>query len=208
MILAPLPDETELLARLQEGDSVAFTRLYRHYWKAMLLVAWNHTKDKDLAEDIVHEVFMMLWEKRTSRQIGSVGGFLATAVKFRVIRYYQRERHRQQLVDRHLDPIEELDGESELDALFLREYLAGIVERLPEKCRLVFQLSRDQGLKNREIAEIMKISEKGVEANLTRALKLIRRSIKENGLVLLMGPAALGKLTLFTTPSFSSLSFY
>src|SRR5690554_4319317 len=140
MILAPLPDETELLVRLQQGDSVAFTRLYRHYWKAMLLVAWNHTKDKDLAEDIVHEVVMVLWEKRASRQIGSVGGFLATAVKFSVIRHYQKEQNRQQLAGRHLDFAEEYDGESELDALFLREYLAGVVEQLPERCRLVFEL--------------------------------------------------------------------
>ncbi|MFC3199138.1 sigma-70 family RNA polymerase sigma factor [Parapedobacter deserti] len=184
MALVPLPDEPELLKRLRKDDHAAFTRLYAHYWRPMLLVAWNHTKDKLLAEDMVHEVFMALWTKRHLREIESAAGFLTTAVKFSVFKHYQKEQHRQRLVDNRLAYDGASDDESKLDALFLQEYIAGLVEQMPEKCRLVFRYSREQGLKNAEIAEILNISEKGVEANLTRALKIIRKGMGEDGLIL------------------------
>lgn len=194
MAILPPHDEAELLQRLRWGDHSAFTRLYKHYWKAMLLVAWNHTKDKVLAEDIVHEVFMILWEKRDMKEIDSLAGFLTTAVKFSVFKHYQKEKLRQQLADRRLSFEETGDDESKLDALFLQEYIAGLVEQMPEKCRLVFKYSREEGLKNTEIADKMSISEKAVEANLTRALKIIRKNMDQSGLLLFFVPDLLKKL--------------
>lgn len=183
MAINPLSDEYELLQRLRKDDHVAFTRLYGHYWKPMLLVARNHTKDKTLAEDIVHEVFMTLWEKRNELHIHSVAGFLATAVKFSVFKHYQKEKRRRELDS--LLPTHTLiiNDEAKLDALFLSEYLAGLVEELPEKCQIVFRHSREGGLKNAEIAELLQVSEKAVEANLTRALKTLRKRMKDGGFV-------------------------
>lgn len=194
MALLSHPDEEELLQRLRWGDHLAFTRLYHHYWKAMLLVAWNHTKDKRLAEDMVHEVFMTLWEKRGMREIDSLAGFLTTAVKFSVFKHYQKEKHRQELADEHLFFRETGEDESKLDALFLQEYIAGLVEQMPEKCRLVFKYSREEGLKNAEIAKILHISEKAVEANLTRALKIIRKNMDQGGFILILIPDLLKKV--------------
>lgn len=196
MALLPHGDEAELLRRLRWGDHLAFTRLYQHYWKAMLLVAWNHTKDKVLAEDIVHEVFMTLWEKRDMREIESLAGFLTTAVKFSVFKHYQKEMHRQRLAGERLSFQDAGDDESKLDALFLQEYIAGLVEKMPEKCRLVFKYSREEGLKNAEIANIMNISEKAVEANLTRALKIIRKNMDQGGFMLILAPDLLKKIFL------------
>lgn len=181
MALTPLGNEHELMERLRQGDHVAFTQLYGYYWKPMLLVAWNHTKDKILAEDIVHEVFMALWEKRSLREIDSVAGFLTTAVKFSIFKHYQKEQRRRELDNELPPPVTIVNDESRLDALFLSEYLAGLVEELPEKCRIVFKHSRDDGLKNAEIAQLLQVSEKAVEANLTRALKTLRKRIKEGG---------------------------
>lgn len=194
MALNPLIDEKGLLQRLREDDHVAFTHLYQHYWKPMLLVAWNHTKDKVLAEDLVHEVFMTLWEKRHLQQIESVAGFLTTAVKFSVFKHYQKQKHRAALAQQNLSYSESSDEEAKWDALFLQEYLAGIIEQLPEKCRLVFEYSRTQGLKNAEIAKLLNISEKGVEANLTRALKLIKQRIDKGTLLLLVSSELIEKI--------------
>ena len=72
------------------------------------------------------------------------------------------------------------NDEAKLDALFLKEYINGIVEEMPEKCRMVFRCSREIGMKNKEIADKFQITEKGVEANLTRALKIIRAELKNN----------------------------
>ncbi|UOE47226.1 RNA polymerase sigma-70 factor [Mucilaginibacter sp. SMC90] len=173
--------DQELTALLQADDHDAFTEIYQRYWKKMLAVAWNHSKDTAIAKDLVHEVFLSLWERRRSVEIQSIAAFLATAVKFSVFKHYQREKHRADLARENYEFADITHDEHKLDALFLQEYIDGIVEEMPEKCKLVFRYSRDLGLKNAEIAEKIEISEKGVEANLTRALKIIRGELKNYG---------------------------
>lgn len=180
--------DQELLGQMAQSDQHAFAEIYSRYWKKMLLVAWNHTKDKTNAEDLVHEVFIALWSKREANIIVNVPAFLTTCVKFSVFKYYQRENKRQQLAKENYKFEETVNDEEKLDALFLKEYINGIVEQLPEKCRLTFHYSRIEGLTNAEIAEKMDISEKGVEANLTRALKVVRSNLNKTGLSLLILP--------------------
>ncbi|SEO94775.1 RNA polymerase sigma-70 factor, ECF subfamily [Mucilaginibacter gossypiicola] len=173
--------DQELTCLLQANDHGAFTEIYQRYWKKMLAIAWNHSKDTAIAKDLVHEVFLSLWERRAAIEIQSVAAFLATAVKFSVFKYYHREKHRADLAKENYEFTDVTHDEHKLDALFLQEYINGIVEEMPEKCRLVFHYSRELGLKNNEIAEKIAISEKGVEANLTRALKIIRGELKNYG---------------------------
>ncbi|WP_316814530.1 RNA polymerase sigma-70 factor [Pedobacter nyackensis] len=180
--------DQELLGQMTLGDQHAFAEIYDRYWKKMLLVAWNHTKDKTNAEDLVHDVFITLWNKRKTSIIVNVAAFLTTCVKFSIFKYYQQESKRQQLAKENYKFDETVNEEEKLDALFLKEYINGIVEQLPEKCRLTFHYSRIEGLTNAEIAEKMNISEKGVEANLTRALKTVRNNLNETGLSLLILP--------------------
>lgn len=187
MAISSLQDEHKLLHALEHDDEAAFIQFYQHYWKDLLSIAWNHTKDKTLAEDIVHEVFMKLWENRNKQVIQSVGGFLSTAVKFSVFKHYRKEERRKNLVMENQlfnDPY--VDDEAKINQLFLEEYINGIVEEMPERSRLVFKLSRTDGLKNPEIAAMLGISEKGVEANLTRALKMLRERMKNDGVFILL----------------------
>ena len=65
----------------------------------MLLIAWNNTHDKFLAEDIVHEVFISLWKEKNNFQILNVGGFLATKIKFAVFKHYRKEQRRSKLAE-------------------------------------------------------------------------------------------------------------
>jgi len=176
--------DLELIQLLKEGDQSAFTEIYHRYWKKLLLVAWNLSNRSDHAKDIVHEVFMSLWERRKTIDIQDPAAFLATSVKFSIFKYYQKEYRRAALARENYVFEEASLGEPGLDAVFLREYIDGIVEEMPEKCRLVFKYSRDLGLKNTEIAEKINISEKGVEANLTRALKILRNQLKDYGLAI------------------------
>lgn len=180
--------DLELLELMAQGRQDAFTEIYNRYWKKMLLVAWNHTRDKAQAEDIVHEVFLSLWEKRQDKLIENVPAYLSTSVKFSIFKHYQREHRRARLASTNYAFNEIANEEEVLDALFLKEYINGIVEQLPEKCRLTFQYSRLEGLSNTEVAAKMGISEKGVEANLTRALKVIRGNLKNTGLLVLLSP--------------------
>jgi RNA polymerase sigma-70 factor (family 1) len=178
--------DKDLSEFIQHDDHNAFTEIYSRYWKKMLLIAWNHTKDKSLSKDIVHEVFLRLWERRQLNNIENLSAFLATAVKFSVFKYYQKEQRRTQLAKQNYLFEETFQGEEKLDALFLKEYINGIIEEMPEKCKLVFKCSRELGMKNSEIAEMIQITEKGVEANLTRALKIIRGELKNYGLTAIL----------------------
>ena len=178
--------DDELLSLLKDNRSDAFTEIHHRYWKKMLLVSWNHTKDKTAAEDIVHEVFISLWEKKDVLNIQNLPGFLTTAVKFSIFKNHQRKVKRNELAKQNYTFSDIALDEERLDALFLQEYINGLVEELPERCRMVFRYSRELGMKNAEIAAEMNISEKGVEASLTRALKLIKGGLKNSGVLLLL----------------------
>lgn len=175
------PDE-QLATLLKQGEQAAFTEIYNRYWKNLLAIAWNHSKDKAVSKDIVHEVFMSLWERRDLVEIQNLPAFLASAVKLSVYHYYQKEQRREALAKKNFEYVELVNDEAYLDARFLQEYINRMVDDLPKKCRLVFLYSREAGMKNSEIAEQMQISEKGVEANLTRALKIIRGGLKKHGM--------------------------
>ncbi len=179
-------NDSELIALLKADDHAAFTEIYKRYWKKMLLIAWNHSRDKDTSKDIVHDVFIGLWERRNTTDILNLAAFLATSVKFSIFKHYQKESRRSALLNQNYQFDELSNDQDNLDALFLKEYINGIVEEMPEKCRIVFRHSRDMGMKNSEIADKLQITEKGVEATLTRALKIIRAELKNNTRILVL----------------------
>lgn len=178
-------EEVRILQLLRHGDHHAFAQIYNQYWKTLLQMAWNHTKDQSLAEDILHEVFLKLWDNRRNYEIINIASFLATAVKFAVFNHYRKEKNRTELLHSSYRIDQFLDGDAEINRVFLSQYIAGIVEKMPDKCRLVFQYSRHEGLKSAEIAARMGISVKGVEANLTRAIKILKLNMKQDGLYIL-----------------------
>jgi RNA polymerase sigma-70 factor (ECF subfamily) len=176
----------KLIFLLKKGEQGAFTEIYNRFWKQMLAIAWNHSKDRAVAKDIVHDVFISLWEKRDSSDILNLPAFLAGSIKLSIYHYYQKEQRRSELAQRNLNFETVAYTEDKLDARFLQQYIDEIVEELPEKCRMVFRYSRESGMKNSEIAAHMQITEKGVEANLTRALKIIRGGLKKYGGLILL----------------------
>src|SRR5882757_6264491 len=97
MLNYSLYTDHELTSLLKGDDHAAFTEIYKRYWKKMLLVAWNHSSDSAASKDIVHEVFMSLWERRQLIEVSNPAAFLATSVKFTIYKYYQRENRRTSL---------------------------------------------------------------------------------------------------------------
>lgn len=172
-----------LVAGLKIGDEVAFNAIYRRYWKKLLAIAYNQSKDKSVAEEIVQEVFIRLWFRRTFLEIESLEAYLATAVKFSVFKFFYKQKRRED-VEGSFDTEGELSSisEDQIDARFTWEYINCLVEELPPKCRLVFKYSRVKGLSIPEISEEMGIAEKTVEAHLTKGLKTLRLKLRDFGL--------------------------
>ncbi len=178
--------DRQLLIFLQRGDESAFTEIYTRYSRKLLAIAFNYSKNPDLAEEIVQDIFFSLWERKTSLNIDSLAAYLATAVKFAIFKQIYSQKKREELAKNNYAIETIVSVEDKIDAKFLDEYIQGIVETLPEKCKLVFQYSRNAYLSNKEIADKMQISEKTVEAHMTKALRTIRNNLSKSGTTILL----------------------
>ena len=177
MIAASNFTDQHLLAFLKEGREEAFNEIYRRYWEKLLAIGYHYTQNKEFAEEVVHDVFLRLWMQRGEVKIGSLPAYLGTAVKFSVFKAMLKEKRRSQ-IRACLPQSEIISSDNEkIEARFLQDYLQGIVETLPEKCRLVFQYSREESLSLAEIAARMNISQKTVESHMTKALKTLRHGL-------------------------------
>jgi RNA polymerase sigma-70 factor (ECF subfamily) len=178
--------DQELLGLLREGKESAFTEIYHRYWERLLAIGYHYTRNKETAEEIVHDVLLRLWKQRSQVAIESLPAYLGTAVKFSVFKALLKEKRRSQIRARL--PMEEVSSldEEKIEARFLQDYFNGIIEHLPEKCRVVFRYSRDGQLSLMEIAEKMQVSQKTVEAHITRALKTLRHGLHKLQILLIL----------------------
>ena len=174
--------DADLLLLITDGNEAAFTEIYNRYWERLVATGYYYTRSKEAAEEIVNDVLMGLWLRRASLAIHSLPAYLGTAVKFAVFKAMARNKKRKQVLGGQLSNETEAaahnDTQQQLDAIFMDEWLRGVVEQLPEKARLVFVYSRDEALSIKEIAGKMDLSPKSVEYHLTKALKIIRDSIR------------------------------
>lgn len=177
-----LSSDTELTVLLKQGDEVAYTEIYNRYSRKLMAMGYNYAKDSTLAEEIVQEVFIQLWEKRRNVEINTLSAYLATAIKFSVFRVIQRKRRQEAIAQEHYVKEEVVYDDERIYAKFLEEYVNGITEELPKKCRLVFHYSRNLHMSNKEISEELNIAEKTVEAHLTKAIKNVRKGLEGLGI--------------------------
>jgi RNA polymerase sigma-70 factor (ECF subfamily) len=167
----------ELLEMLKQDKLSAFKELYGRYWKKLYGEAFKRLKSRESAEEIVQEIFTNLWLKRHSQTITTtVAGYLHSTVTHRVIDRYRKELVRAKYNEAFRVVYSETDNSTE-DEIILRELTYAIeteVRQLPDKCRSVYELSRNEHKTNKEIALQLGISEKTVENHITRALKALR----------------------------------
>lgn len=178
--------DQELIELLKVKDQGAFAEIYSRYWNKLMAIAYNHTKDKSAAQEIVQELFIGLWNRRDQLEILNIGNYLATAIKFSIYKQIDKEKRRREVENNGTGFYNYSEDEEKIEAKFLQEYINGLVEQLPEKCRLVFNYSRVQGLSIPEIADEMNISEKTVEGHLTKGLKTIKSNLKDSGILSLL----------------------
>ncbi len=171
--------EIELLKYLKAADHEAFAEIYNRYWKRLLAIAYSFSKDKSVAQDVVQEIFTGLWVRHAELEIESLNSYLATAVRFSVLKLIYRQRRRQEIESQNCKDELSTLSEDQLEARFTQEYINKVVEYLPENCRLVFKYSRNAGLSISEISMELGISKKTVEGHLTKGLKTIRLSLKD-----------------------------
>lgn len=127
--------------------------------------------------DIVQDIFVWIWERRETLQIQSLQAYLKAAVKFKVANYIRAGKIRASFFD-ELKPIEAgAPGDNAAEVRELKAIIDQSILELPDKCRNIYLLSKQERLSNKEIAERLGISVKTVEAQMTIALKRIRGAV-------------------------------
>ncbi|MBC7922503.1 MAG: RNA polymerase sigma-70 factor [Ferruginibacter sp.] len=178
---AALPDDAQLAARLKAGDRDAFVVIYQRYWEKLYAFAYARLQSKEAAEDIVQDIFIRLWSHRAERNIENLNAYLSASLKYEVLDHFRSQsvhrKHDRNLAEslgRSIDHTQDILGFDEL----YRELQKGL-EHLPEKCRLVFEMSRNQGLPTKEISRQLDITPKTVEFHISKALKILRLKLKD-----------------------------
>lgn len=172
--------DIELLDLLRSGDKAAFSEIYNRYWKKIFTVAANKIGQSEEAEEIVQDIFISMWNRRESITITtSLNAYLAVSVKYRVIKILAKRNLYNRYTDHSLNILPQFDNSTQdwLEFEELKSRLALLVIQLPEKCRLVYKLSREEGMSQKQIAEEFGISEKTVEAHIGKALKHLRTGL-------------------------------
>lgn len=172
--------DMDLVVRLQNNEEQALTIIYKQYWETMYLAAYNLVKDKSVCEDIVQEVFISLWQRRSKLQIKvSLKSYLYTSTVYKVYDHFNKNKKmvKEELFDNFDSKIDTSNPETKLMHQELLHHLNSIIEILPDKCKEVFQLSRENMLTNKEIAEQLNISQRTVEGHISKALKILRDSL-------------------------------
>jgi len=170
--------DEQLTLLLKKEDVKAFEEVYHRYWKLMFSIAHAKLNSLTDTEEVVQDIFSDLWNRRESIEINtSLKSYLAGAVKFQVYtklaaRY--RLKQKQESLAANATQEHDLAADEIYRLKVIQQQLAAASNELPERCRLVYQLSREQGYSNKKIAYELKISEKTVETQITRALKHLR----------------------------------
>ena len=171
-----------MLLLISRNDERAFRVLYDRYWKKLLVQALVKTGCPGEAEEIVQTVFINLWRRRDTLQVRcALSTYLAAMIKYEIIASFARQRKENRL-KQQLVSLQHAEDNGAVEWLEYEQLLEGIektVETLPEKCRLVFRLSREEGLSGKQIASSLDISPKTVEAHMSRALKALNASLRQ-----------------------------
>jgi RNA polymerase sigma-70 factor (family 1) len=177
MQTAPIQNESELLARLKGGDEAAFKTLYDLYAPQLTSFAAARLPSLDEASDIIHDLFVHLWEDREHLSIQvSLKAFLFAAVRYRIIDFVRRNATKKKYADQiskmPLHAAEE--AENKIFEKELKEKLNVAMEQLTPRTREVFRLSRFEHLTITQIAQKLDVSEQTVKNQLTTALGQLR----------------------------------
>jgi RNA polymerase sigma-70 factor (family 1) len=173
-------DEIQFL-KVKDSDAVAYEALFRNYYSRLCHFASSIVDDMYEAEEIVQGIFLTIWEKRIDLVItSSFKSYIYQAVKNKCLNFIRNKKTQKghlSIIGRNEE--ETANATDQLDKEELSEKLYLALENLPPKCKLIFQLSRFEGLKHQEIADKLDLKTKTVENQIGIALKFLRNQLSD-----------------------------
>lgn len=169
-------DEYQLFIRIASGDEAAFSEVVYHYSPKLLSFVFSLTKTRHTAEEIIQEVFLRLWQKREILETDNLGGWLHRVAANLAYTYLKREALEGRLLsyikNRPVNQVSEID--QQIDYKESETLIYKALSQLPVQQRKVYQMSLQEGMSRKEIAELLNISPHTVKNHQAKALQFIR----------------------------------
>lgn len=177
------PDEL-LIKQIQSGDREALKEIFLNYYSVLTRFAYYYVNSQAIAEDIVQDVFASIWEeRRTWSPERTIRVYLYIMVKNRCLDFLKHKRvedkynedwvHQSGTHSSNTDVFSERQREEQLNKVVKQA-----IETLPERAKMIYKLNRQDGLTYSEIADLLDVSEKTVESQMSRSLKKLRDKLK------------------------------
>lgn len=175
--------DEELIAALKDGDFSAFGELYDRYWSPMLAKAYDRLKSQEDAEEVVQELFIKIWRRRERIELQfSFKTYIFAALRYEILDFLAKHLHRKNhlSIDEtdHLQFLVQGEGYHSLEMKELQHQMNEMIDNLPEKCQLIFKMSRNNGLSSREIANELNLSHRTVETQISKAIRTLKGALK------------------------------
>ncbi|UGU15905.1 RNA polymerase sigma-70 factor [Sinomicrobium kalidii] len=175
-----MQDET-LYKQLQDDREEALGILFDKYFPGLCFYSQRITGSKELAEEIVADVFIRIWENRKKTSIGNVRSYLYTGVKNRSLQIVEKEKtHRSAKREQNDLYLQTTDHESRTISRESLEQVMAVIQKMPEQRRTVFLLNRINGLKYKEIAASLDISIHTVQNHMVNAVRFLHENLSRN----------------------------
>ena len=172
-----LIDEHTLVLRLIEGDENAFCELYAAYKNRLIYFAMRFLKSREYAEDVFQDAFAVVWQtRRFINPDTSFSSYLYTIVRNRIL-----NQLREQIFSQAVDYTNETKDEILVNDL--RQFITRALQQLTPRQREIFEMSREQQMSHREIAESLGISVNTVQESISTSLRTLRTYLKKNSIV-------------------------
>ncbi|PVH24320.1 RNA polymerase sigma factor [Sphingobacterium corticibacter] len=174
-------EESTYITRFRDGDPMAFTYFFDSYWEQLYTIAYRHLQDEDTAKDIVQELFIHLWERRTliSTDYPTLGPYLFKALKNKILNYYALEKVRKQVLDQaiqRMDTFTRSGGSTMQHYMQLEEIVDSAVAKLPKLVQAVYLMRLDD-CSISQIAQTLNIAEQTVKNYLSDAKRILEKDI-------------------------------
>ena len=154
-------------------DKNSFEAIFRQFFPALMAFAKRYLQDEDSAREVVHVVMINLWERRAAIDTSEpLKSYLFKAVHNRCLNVLRdRKKYTEELTT---EPFSDQDIQEQMEVMELNARISRVIESLPERCREIFEMNRFEGKRYKEIAELLGISVKTVENQMSKALKILR----------------------------------
>lgn len=181
-----LTDERSLVLRLIDGDEDAFCELYAAYKSRLIYFAMRFLKSREYAEDIFQDAFTIIWQgRRFINPDTSFSSYLYTIVRNRILNQLRdlanQDKFKEQVMSQAIDYNN--DTKNEILANDLQQLISHALQRLTPRQREIFEMSREQQMSHKEIAEALGISVNTVQESISTSLRTLRTYLEKHSVM-------------------------